>query len=222
MDTIFLLRHGETDWNREGRVMGRREIGLNRKGVLQVKRLLPLLRTMRIRRIYFSPLRRAKQTGEILARDLRVPAEGDSDLTEVAFGRWEGLRLPDLRRDRAYLRFLHSPAAAPVPGGETMRDVQRRALRAIRRARKLHPAGRILFVTHADVIRAALCHYLRLPLAHVRRLRIDNASLCAVAEEAGFAEVKFWNLTTDPGQSVGEPFQGLNPGTLRPLRKAQR
>lgn len=215
METLFLLRHGETVWNEEMRVMGSREIPLNSKGILQAKRIATLLPKLEIDAIYTSPLRRALETAHILAKENHVPIKIVPDLTEVAFGRWEGLVFAELIRDKTYRRFIKAPLKTAVPGGETIRDVQRRGLRAIRRAVNEFPGGRLLFVSHGDVIRAMICHYMQLPLQEFRRLRIDTGSLTVLEVDGGWAEIKFLNYLRD-GFSLGNKSSvGLKPARLR-------
>jgi broad specificity phosphatase PhoE len=220
METIFLMRHGETAWNQEKRVMGRLEIPLSRKGIAQGKRIAKLLPDLEIRAIYTSPLRRALETARILAKECHKSVKINSNLTEVAFGRWQGYRFDDLIKDEAYHRFLRTPLRATVPGGETIVDVQRRGLRAIRRAIREYPKDRLLFVSHGDVIRAILCHYLKLPLQEFRRLRIDNGTLSTLEVDGPWAEIKYLNYVPDVTKVSNEPFSGLKPGELK--RKKSR
>ena len=215
METIFLMRHGETAWNQEKRVMGRLETPLNRKGIAQGKRIARLLPDLEIRAIYTSPLRRALDTARILAKECHKSLKINPNLTEVAFGRWQGYRFDDLIKDKAYHRFLKTPLKAAVPGGETIVDVQRRGLRAIRRAIREYPKGRLLFVSHGDVIRAILCHYLKLPLQEFRRLRIDNGTLSALEVDGPWAEIKYMNYVPDVTKVSNEPFSGLKPGVIK-------
>lgn len=211
MQTLFLLRHGETAWNEERRVMGRQEIPLNRKGIFQVRRIARILPRLNIDAIYSSPLKRALETARILAEGNSVPIKIDPDLTEFAFGRWEGHRFDELIRDKAYHRFLKAPLQTAVPGGETIRDVQKRGLGVMRRAAREFPKGRLLFVSHGDVIRAIICHHLRLSLEEFRRLRIDNGSLSALEVDGPWAEIKFMNYLPDITRVSQEPYMGLNP-----------
>lgn len=215
MKTLFLVRHGETGWNAERRVMGRRQIPLNRKGVLQATRMARILPGLGIDAIYSSPLKRTLETSRILAETTGVPMEIDFNLTEVAFGRWEGCQPDELLRDEAYRHFLRAPLEAVVPGGETIQDVQKRGLRVIRWAARKFPKGRLLFVTHADIIRAIICHYLRLPLEEFRRLRIDNGSLSALEVYGTWAAIKFMNYLPDVTQIGKEPYLGLEARVIK-------
>ena len=211
METLFLLRHGKTAWNDAMRVMGRREIPLNRTGILQAKRIAALLPNLKIDAIYTSPLRRTVETAQIVAKANHVPIKIVPDLTEVAFGRWEGLVFAELIKDKTYQRFIRVPLKAAVPGGETIRDVQRRGLKAVRRALNEFPGGRLLLVSHGDVIRAIICHYAHLPLQEFRRLRIDTGSLTALEVDGDWAEIKFLNYLRDGFSAGNQAFVGLKP-----------
>jgi broad specificity phosphatase PhoE len=218
MDTIFLLRHGETAWNEERRVMGRLEIPLNRKGIAQAKRIARILPKLEVHAIYSSPLKRALDTALIQVEQNKIPLEIEPDITEVAFGRWEGYRFDDLIKDDAYLRFMRSPLKSAVPGGETIVGVQKRGLKAMQRAMQEVPKGRILLVSHGDVIRAILCHYLRLPLQEFRRLRVDNGSLSIIEIDGDRAEIKVMNYIPDITRMSKEPYLGLKPNLIRRTR----
>ena len=209
------MRHGETAWNEERRVMGRLEIPLNRKGIAQARRVARLLPDLEVHAIYSSPLKRALDTALILVEQYKIPMKVEPKLTEVAFGRWEGYRFEDLKKDEAYRRFLRSPLKSAVPGGETIVDIQQRGLKATQRATREIPKGRILLVSHGDVIRAILCHYLRLPLQEFRRLRVDNGSLSVLEVEGSWAEIKFMNYIPDITRMSKEPYMGLKPTLSR-------
>ncbi len=197
METIFLLRHGETAWNKQRRVMGRLEIPLNRKGISQANRVARLLPNLEVHALYSSPLKRALDTAQILLEQNKIPMKIEPELTEVTFGWWEGNRYDDIIKDESYRRFLRSPLKSVVPGGETVGDVQKRGLKAIHRAALEIPEGRLLFVSHGDVIRAILCHYLMVPLEEFRRLRIDNGSLSVLEVDGSWAKIKFINYIPD-------------------------
>ncbi|TLY40885.1 MAG: histidine phosphatase family protein [Nitrospirae bacterium] len=123
MSTLFLVRHGETDWNRSGQIMGERPVPLNRHGVAQAQRLAESLQGRPIEALYSSPVARALQTADILSS--------------------------------------------------------------------------ALFVSHADVLRAILAHYLRIDLQTARQMRIDHASLTALDINGTVTDLLFLNLTAD-------------------------
>lgn len=200
--TLILMRHGETDWNRQRRVMGAADIPLNEDGRRQCRAAAAVLATCGVTRIASSPLVRAAESASIVAAQLGVDVGHDPDLEEVRFGRWQGLTYEEIVGDPEYAAFARDPLANPTPGGETILDVQRRGLCALDRAQ----AGeRVLFVSHGDVIRAAISHYLDAPAAEFRRIRVDNCGITAVTERRGRPEVKFVNALADP-ERAWEPL----------------
>ncbi|NIO08557.1 MAG: hypothetical protein GTO40_11340 [Deltaproteobacteria bacterium] len=155
------------------------------------------------------------ETARILGKECHRSVKIHAGLNEVAFGRWQGYTFDDLINDDAYHRFLRNPLRAAVPGGETIVDVQRRGLRAVRRGIRDYPGGRLLFVSHGDLIRAVLCHYMKLPLQEFRRIRVDNGTLSALEVDGDWAEVKYLNYLPDVSQVSNESFSGLKPAKLK-------
>jgi broad specificity phosphatase PhoE len=205
--TAILMRHGETPWNREGRVMGRRPVDLDEDGREQVRSAIALARVLAPDLIMTSPLNRARQSAEIIAEGTgNTPLVEEPAISEVLYGRWEGMVYNDLIGDAEYLRYRERPLDTPTPGGETIVQVQARGVGAITRALTANPGKRILFVSHGDIIRTVLCHYIKLSLEHFRRIRVDNATFSAMRIAGDFAEIKFLNLLSDPGRAFVAPF----------------
>ncbi len=205
--TALLMRHGETAWNREGRVMGRNPIELDEDGRAQVQASVPFARLLQPVLIDTCPLARARQSAEIIAAGVGdIPVAEDPQLSEVKYGRWEGMVYDDLIEDADYLNYRDHPLDAPTPGGETIAQVQSRGVEAVRRAITDNSGRRILFVSHGDIIRTVLCHFMRLELAHFRRIRVDNAAFSGFQMIGDFAEMKFLNLLPDPDRAFAAPF----------------
>ncbi|MDB5108475.1 MAG: putative Alpha-ribazole phosphatase cobC [Candidatus Binatus sp.] len=202
----LLMRHGETAWNREGRVMGRTHIELDEHGRAQVESAIPFARMIAPEVIVSSPLIRARQSAEIIASGLGgIPIIEDPQISEVQYGRWEGKVYDDLVNDEDYARYREHPLDTPTPGGETMHEVQARGVNAVRRAIENNPGKRILFVSHGDIIRTVICHFMGLGLGHFRRIRVDNATFSGIQIIGDFAEVKFLNLLSDPTRAFAAP-----------------
>ncbi len=199
MPRMYLIRHGETDWNLSGQVMGEQPVPLNRTGETQARLLAGSLTADAFRTLVSSPVARAKQTAEILASVLRVPVTTDRGLTEINVGEWEGRYWKDLVDATARQSFYTSPHHARPPGGETLREVQIRAVAAVERARAGGGSGPLVFVSHADVLRAILAHYLNWDLQQVRQIQIAHASLTALELNATSAELIFLNYRPDLG-----------------------
>ncbi|HVN27267.1 MAG TPA: histidine phosphatase family protein [Candidatus Binataceae bacterium] len=202
------MRHGETAWNRIGRVMGHNPIELDEAGRAQVELAVPSARLVKPELIFSSPLPRARQTAEIIANGIGgMEVIEEPDLEEVRYGRWEGMVFEDLIDDPDYVRYREHPLTTPTPGGETIAQVQERGVRAMLRIIESHPEKRILFVSHGDIIRTILAHFIACELAHFRRIRVDNATFSAIQIVGDFAEVKFMNLLPDPERAFIPPFK---------------
>jgi phosphoserine phosphatase len=203
----ILMRHGETAWNREGRVMGRQPVDLDDGGRAQVEMAVPLACKLSLDLIVSSPLPRAVHSAEIISRGVGgIPIYTDERIEEVRYGFWEGMTFYELVKDETYINYRKAPLESVTPGGETIRQVQERGVAAVDAAVTAHRGKNILFVSHGDIIRTVLCHYMRLDLKHFHRLRIDNATFSGVEISDDFAEIKFLNLLPDPDRAYRSPF----------------
>jgi len=176
---LILVRHGETESNRERLALGREDVPLNERGRRQAAALTASLAGVPATAIYASPLRRAVETARPLAEALGLEVQVDDDLIEMAVGDLEGLSPRELsERYGDFLREWFSTQAGNLrmPGGESLQDVQDRAWAAIERLRERHPEETVVVVTHNFTIHAILCRALGLPLASFRRLRHDLAA----------------------------------------------
>jgi probable phosphoglycerate mutase len=140
-----------------------------------------LLRSRPIARIYSSPLERARETAEPLARARELDVTIDDALTEVDFGSWTGMTFDELARLPEWVRFNARRSIAEVPAGERPVDVQARIVSALDRLRAQHQGQTVAVVSHADVIRAAVLHYAGASLDMVHRIEISPASVTGVA-----------------------------------------
>src|SRR6476646_1743167 len=140
MTTLLLVRHGETDWNAEGRLQGHTDRPLSDYGRRQARRLAEDLEGEELEAIYSSDLARARETAEIVGERLGLPTLLDPDLREKDWGTWEGLN--SVERDR--VEFV----------GESTEAHRDRILDALRRISERHPGdGRVLVVTHGGSMR---------------------------------------------------------------------
>ena len=195
--------------------MGRTQVPLGADGVQQIQKIAPLVATLELDGIYTSPLRRAVQTAKVVAAETKLPICKNEGLNEIAYGEWAGRYFEDMIDDELYRRFIKSPAKTLLPGGETISDVQRRGLKVIDEAAQKVPGGRFLFVSHGDVIRAILCHYMKLPLHEYRRLRVDNGSLSALQTDRRWAEIKYVNYLDEIILASKEPYMAAKAAALR-------
>jgi broad specificity phosphatase PhoE len=163
---------------------------------------------------------RARQSAEIIAAGLGgVEIVEEPEIAEVLYGRWEGMTYHELIEDPHYLEYRKSPIEHPTPGGETIPEVQARGVTAVARALAANADRRILFVSHGDIIRTVLCHFMGLELKFFHRIRVDNATFSALQIAGNFAELKFLNLLPDPGRAFVSPFSTAKPVPARPEPK---
>lgn len=149
MTDLYLVRHGETDWNRQRRIQGRTDIPLNDTGREQARLTGMLLTRRPITRVVASPLGRARETAEIIARELGLPEPELHDaLVERDYGAAEGLSFHDID--------IRYPEGMPVPGRETREEVAERIVPALIRLAADHPGEALVVVSHGGAIRAAL------------------------------------------------------------------
>ncbi len=187
MTTILLVRHGETDWNRENRFQGRADPPLNQKGRAQAVDLSVRLAAEELAAIYSSPLRRALETAEIVAAAHAQEAVTIDALQEVDVGAWEGLTRTEVeeRYPEQFARWLDHEQG--YEDGETYEQLSGRVMPALLGFEETHPGERILAVTHGGPIRAALAHVDAVSHAEARKRgpAIVNGFVIELAVENG-------------------------------------
>jgi broad specificity phosphatase PhoE len=179
--TVFhLLRHGEHVMR--GRVLAGRTPGvsLSATGRTEIGAVADRLAEEKIEALYSSPLQRTRETAEILAERLDLPIHYREDLLELDFGEWTGLTYDAVRGDERWQVWSNCRSIATAPGGESMRQVQQRAATALCELRQTHRNGRVLLVSHGDVIRAALLFALGMPLDFFSRIEVGLASISTI------------------------------------------
>jgi 2,3-bisphosphoglycerate-dependent phosphoglycerate mutase len=173
---ILLVRHGETDWNRDGRFQGWADPPLNERGREQARALARTLAGERIDAVYASDLRRARETAEILAEPHGAPVVVDADLREIDVGSWSGLTRAEIEE-----RF----PGADHHDGESREAHQARVVAAVERLARDHPGERILLVSHGGSLRALRRHSIGEPLHPIENcgifeLRFRDGAFSAV------------------------------------------
>ena len=166
---IYLIRHGETAWTISGQHTGRTDISLTKRGEHDAIALGAQLRDLNFAKVLSSPLRRARQTGDLAGFSERM--EFDADLMEWDYGAYEGRRTSDIRAERPGWHLLGDGC----PGGETLADVTARTDRVIDRIRELD--GDVLVFAHCDILRILIVRWVALPALEARRLHLATASL---------------------------------------------
>jgi probable phosphoglycerate mutase len=197
----LLIRHGHTDAVGQ-RLVGRLPgVGLSLRGKAEVAALAARLACTRLAAVYSSPLERAVRTAEPIAAVHRLDVTSLDSLTELDFGEWTGRTFDALDRLPAWRRFNTHRATAPVPGGETALDVQRRVVRMLDQLRITHPHETVALVSHQDVIRTAILHCAGVSLDLFDRFEVSPASITALSLGAWTWRV----LRTNDDQHTARP-----------------
>ncbi len=175
---LILVRHGKTDWNESGRCQGVSDVPLNLGGIIQAEKLALSLKDEKIDRIYSSDLKRAKTTAEKIAAHHSIEVNVREDLREMDQGVFEGLEFSEIREKYSDVleHWRSDPETLRLPGGETLRGVQQRALEAISDIGGCFGSQNILVVSHSLFIGALLCGFTESSLKDFRRYMVDEAS----------------------------------------------
>lgn len=210
LSLIYILRHGETQWNREEIFRGQADIPLNDAGREQARLAGLALAGKGIETIYSSPLSRAMETAQIVAAALGGievrPAEA---LTDIHFGVWQGLPLAKVRSDYPdlYETWRTRPERARFPGGETLEQVEARAWRFLVDVAGSDMKGPALLVTHRVVSKLLLCKAMGVGAAGFWRVRQDTTALNLLEWARGDWVVRLVNDTCHLSrQAAGRDF----------------
>jgi probable phosphomutase (TIGR03848 family) len=180
MTTLLLIRHALCDpvgRSIAGRAPG---VSLNERGLQQAETLAERLAELPISAMYSSPLERAVQTARPIAERRGLRVEQREGLNEIDFGDWTGKQLGELQLISQWQNFNTYRSGTRIPGGETMQDVLSRTLNELQDIVKLHSGSMVAVVSHGDVLRSIICHFLGISLDLMLRLEIEPASVSIV------------------------------------------
>jgi probable phosphoglycerate mutase len=173
MTTLILVRHGETDWNRDGRWQGHADAPLNERGREQARTLADELAGEHVGAVYSSDLSRARETAAIIAERLGREVSLDARLREVHVGRWSGLTMEEIetRFPGDVARWRASAADHAFGDGETYAAMSQRVVAAVEEIAARHVGEQIVVVLHGGPIRALLAHAAGITYDEQRRRR---------------------------------------------------
>lgn len=197
---VILVRHGETDWNKEKRIQGgSSNPPLNATGRQQAERLARRLEQEPVEAIYSSPLKRSLDTATAIARRHQLEVVAEPLLREIEAGTLEGVLAGSLKKRLSQLLTADtgSDGLSKPSGGESLADVQRRAWGTIRRLSQKHPGG-LVVVSHYFVILSVICSVLGLPLSQLDRFRMENGSISIINIDSRESWLELYNETCYP------------------------
>ena len=185
MVEYLFIRHGQTDWNVDQRVIGRQPVSLNEQGKRQAKSVASYLKDVALEVVATSPVARAKETAQTIVKsrsDVKLLVE--EGLTEVNYGEWVGLTIAEItsRYENIWQDYHGHPEKMKIPGGETLVQVRDRTIKAISKLREKFPEGRIALVSHADVIKLAIIGMLKWPIKMFKFFSMDNGAMILLRE----------------------------------------
>lgn len=196
--SFYLVRHGETASTNKGKICGHDDVPLTEIGVAQGEILASWFLDLKIDSIFSSPLSRASDTADIIAKLIKKPTYyKHSGLLEKKEGAWEGKTYWQLRDEepKAWEKWSKDPIDFAPPDGESVRSFVARIGRAMDDIRKNYEIGqKIILTTHAGVIRAIIIHTLDIPVENFFRIDIPAASISRVDWSENFSTLKFCGL----------------------------
>ena len=199
MRLFYFLRHGETEWNVEGRFCGRTDVPLSEAGQRQARLLAERVKPLVVEALYSSPLRRARQTAALIGEAIGREPVVDARLTELNYGTWEGFTLADIERagPAVYHGWYRDPGSLAPPQGESGVQLIERVMPFLKEAAQKHPRGNVMVVCHKTVCRLLACHFMGIPLARYRQaVRVDNTAVNVFEVKDGFWRVVGLNDTS--------------------------
>jgi len=197
MAYFVLVRHGQNEWVKKQLLAGRLpNVHLDEEGLAQARAAAEKLSPTGAARVISSPLERCVETANPIAARLNIPVEVDDALLEIDYGSWQGRPLKELKKEKEWPLVLRSPGRARFPSGETFRDAQRRVVDLIDRLWREDNSGRFVLVSHGDLIKLALAHFMGLGIDQFQCLYVAPGSISAFAvDEGGFVRILKINET---------------------------
>jgi probable phosphoglycerate mutase len=183
--TLYIARHGETEWNLAGRLQGHRDSPLTVKGRQQAAALAAALNNRQITRVYSSDLGRAVQTARAVAEHLGVELMLDERLRERSYGNLEG-------KPRSELDLFRLNPDDVVPDGESFRQAYERSVACLEELAGQHCNSAFAVISHGGIVHGAFHRALGLPLNHPRHFSLNNASLNKISIIDGTWKLDTW------------------------------
>ncbi len=199
--TIILVRHGETNWNKEGRYQGQIDTDLSDNGVAQGKLLAESLKDLHIDAFYASHLKRARDTAQFCADYHGMQVHTDERLQEIAHGTWEGQLADDIQK--AYPELLQAwrehPETVLMPEGENLEMVAERSMKALEEIASANIGKTILVGAHDATNKVLICRVMKAPLASFWQVKQDNTCVNVLEYENGVWRLVLVNSTQHRG-----------------------
>ena len=180
---VYLIRHGETDWNVERRYQGLTDIELSKEGLKQSELLSERFKNFdKIDKIYVSPLKRAVQTAKPLSNVIGVKPIITECFKEINFGEWEGKTVEELRElyKEDFNNFFNNPYRAKFPGDGSLKIVEERVALGFNKILEEDKGKNIIIVSHGGLLKILFLYIMNIPRDFYRNIWIDNTSISMI------------------------------------------
>ena len=176
---LYLIRHGEVEGAASGKLLGRTDTPLSKRGLEQAIKLAEVLSTAQLSAVYCSDLQRARVTAEIIAKRSNVKVQESAAWREIDMGEWDGRTMASLHDEAPHLvaRLFDDPASFEYPGGESFACFTGRVLKALDQLLMMHSNGQVVLVVHGGVCRTIIGTALGIPARNWLRLAQDYSCL---------------------------------------------
>ena len=196
MERITLVRHGETDWNKNHRIQGgSSDTLLNETGRQQAEKVALRLKSENIQAIYSSPLQRALDTARAIAKYHHLKIETEPSLRELEVGELEGVPVTEIGKhlDKIMTDGNESGFPSVMPGGESLVKLQERTWNSIRNIVQKHPGGEVVVICHYFVLLSIICSVINLPISQIGRFRVNAGSISAIIFDGEHSRLVLFN-----------------------------
>ena len=179
MTSIYLVRHGQTAWNKEEIFRGRTDIPLDETGLKQAVLVGQYFNGLEIDAIYSSPLSRALQTAQKIAQFHDIKVQHLQGIIDMSFGDWEGRPHQEIRENdkETYRQWVETPHLVKLPGGEGLDDVRVRAMAALEEVIRNHVEKNLVLVSHRVICKVLICAILGLDNSHFWQITQDTTAI---------------------------------------------
>lgn len=179
MTSVYLVRHGQTAWNKEEIFRGRTDIPLDETGLRQAELVGEYFKGMAIHAIYSSTLSRAWETAQKIARFHHLNVQPLEGIIDMSFGDWEGRAHQEIREkdSTTYSHWVEEPHRVKLPGGEGLDDVRRRAMAALEEVIRAHSGKTLVLVSHRVICKVLICAILGLDNSHFWQITQDTTAI---------------------------------------------
>jgi broad specificity phosphatase PhoE len=204
---LIVLRHGETDWNREGRYQGCIDTRLSQEGRRQAETASRALARRRLAAVYSSPLSRAGETAEVIASPHGLQVRRDPAFAEICHGLWEGLTVEEVGSEfpDLYATWRESPQTVTMPNGESLAQVSERVLGRLERFKADHAGETVCLVTHGSPFRLLLLDALGCSLDRFWVFHCASTGMSEIEYEDGRAVLRLMNSVAHLDDGAAAP-----------------